>query len=366
MPKITAVETYCLSLPYRQAVSFKGGTEAAGQYVVLRLVCDDGTEGIAESNARADQQGEDAKGLAYNIQTFFKPRLVGADPTQHNFLLTQLNKTKFCRTEKALIDIALWDLRGKLANVPVWKLLGGGPVKPIPLTWIAHGDTTDAMIEQATHKALDSGYKGLKLKVWKRSEEDLRMVREVRKAVGDKMLIYVDANGTYTETEARTILGRMHDYNVALIEEPCDFIDARRSAAMARVLPVALLGDQTCTTLTEVANLVAIEAVGAVSVKLRRTGLTESLKIIALCEAYGLPVVIGTDSESRIGSQARFHLRAAIPSLAPWPTETHFFEKLADDAFTGEFLVAKGEAQPGDAPGFGAGLDMDKVKKYAL
>ena len=366
MPKIIDVETYCLSLPYRKAVSFKRTVETSGQYVALCLVLDDGTEGIAESNTRLDQNGEDAHTVAYRIQTFFKPRLLGADPTQHHRILAEIGKTKYCRTEKAMIDIALWDLRGKLAGMPVWKLLGGGPARKIPLTWIAHGDTTDAMIAEAKEKALETGYKGLKLKVWKRSEEDLRMVREVRCAVGEKHLIYVDANGSYTETEARSILGRMQDYNVALIEEPCDFLDARRSAAMARVLPVALLGDQTCQSLTEVANLVAIEAVGAVSVKLRRTGLTESLKIVALCEAFGLPVVIGTDSESRIGAQARFHLHSGVPSLAAWPAETHFFDKLADDAFAGEFLVADGEALPGDAPGFGAALDRAKLKKYAI
>lgn len=366
MPRIVDVETYCLNLPYRKAVHFKRAIETSGQYVVLCLLLDDGTEGVAEANTRPDQNGEDAHAVAYKIQTFFKPRLVGADPTEHNAILADIAKTKYCRTEKALIDIALWDLRGKIAGMPVWKLLGGGPVKKIPLTWIAHGDTTDAMIAEAIEKALEAGYKGLKLKVWKRSEEDLRMVREVRRAVGDKHLIYVDANGAYTETEARSILGRMHDYNVALIEEPCDFLDARRSAAMARVLPVALLGDQTCQSLTEVANLVAIEAVGAVSVKLRRTGFTESLKIIALCEAFGLPVLIGTDSESRIGAQARFHLYTGVPSLAAWPAETHFFDKLADDAFAGEFRVARGEALPGDAPGFGAALDRAKLKKYAI
>ena len=192
------------------------------------------------------------------------------------------------------------------------------------------------------------------------------MVREVRQAVGDGYLIYVDANGSYSETEARTILGRMHEYQVALIEEPCDFLDVRRATAMARALPVALLGDQTCESLTEVANQIAAEAVGAVSVKLRRTGFTESLKIIALCEAFGLPVLIGTDSESRIGAQARFHLHAGVPSLAGFPAETHFFEKLADDVFAGSFQLGRGEALPGEAPGFGASLDPAKLAKYAI
>ena len=73
MPKIVEVETHCLSLPYRNAVSFRGvKNETAGQYAVLRLRLDDGTEGIAESNTRPDQNGEDAHSVAYRIDTFFK------------------------------------------------------------------------------------------------------------------------------------------------------------------------------------------------------------------------------------------------------------------------------------------------------
>jgi L-Ala-D/L-Glu epimerase len=365
--KIVAVEPYCVRLPYRKAVSFRGTkNEAAGQYVILKIALDDGTEGFSESNTRPTQNGEDALTVAHRIDTFFKPRLLGLDALQHSEIWAELNRTKHCRTEKALIDVALWDLKGKILGQPVWRLLGGGPVKPIPLTWIAHGGTTDAMIEEARHKVRERGFKALKLKIWKRSEEDIRMVREIREAVGPSVPIYCDANGAYTETEARTILSRLQDFNVLFVEEPCQFVDIRRSAEMSRHLAPALLGDQTCESLAEVAHNLAIQAVGAVSVKLRRTGFTESLKIIALCEAYGIPAIIGTDSESRIGSQARFHLRAGVSYLDPWPIETHFFEKLADDPFAGTFLVDNGEALPGDKPGFGVALDWDKMREFAM
>jgi L-alanine-DL-glutamate epimerase-like enolase superfamily enzyme len=195
--------------------------------------------------------------------------------------------------------------------------------------------------------------------------EDIEMVAEVRKAL-PKAVIYVDGNGRYTESEARTILVHVQDYDVSFIEEPCDFSDIGRQAAMAAFLPVALLGDQCCESLAQVHGHIRASSVGAVSIKLRRTGLTESLKIIALCEAAGLPAVIGTDSESRIGALVRMHLRAAIPSLAPWPTETHFFDKLADDAFAGEFRFADGTITPTDAPGFGAALNRRKVDRYAF
>jgi L-alanine-DL-glutamate epimerase-like enolase superfamily enzyme len=205
----------------------------------------------------------------------------------------------------------------------------------------------------------------MKLKTWKRSMEDIEMVAEIRKLL-PKALIYVDGNGRYTESETRTILVHVKDYNVSFVEEPCKFTDIARQAAMAAFLPVALLGDQCCESLTQVHADIRAGSVGAVGVKLRRTGITETLKIIALCEAANLPVVISTDSESRIGALVRMHLRSAIPSLVPWPTETHFFDKLGDDTFAGEFNFVDGTITPTDAPGFGAALDRRKIERYAF
>jgi len=363
--KIAAVEALRLKLPYKKAIAFHSVTEASGQYVILRLALDDGSEGIAEAVCRAAHSGEDAASVAYQIETFFRPLLVGADPAGHLALLASIQKIKGCRAAKALIDIALWDLRGKIFGQPVWRLLGGAKPAPVPLTWIAHGNTREAQVAEAKRMAEERGYRGMKLKTWRRSLEDVRMVADVRAALPET-LIYVDGNGSYTETEARTILTKVADSGVAFIEEPCACVDPARQAALAAALPVALLGDQGCETLPAVNTLLRLNAVGAVSVKLRRTGLTESLKIIALCEAAGVPAVIGTDSESRIGALARAHLRAAIPSLAPWPIETHFFDKLGEDAFAGDFAFADGTITPNDTPGFGAAFDRRKLERYAF
>jgi L-Ala-D/L-Glu epimerase / N-acetyl-D-glutamate racemase len=363
--RIVRVEVYRINLPYRKAISFHSVTEAAGQYVILRLLLADGTEGIAEAVCRPAMSGEDAASLAYQLEAFFQPLLLGEDAFGHLALLAKLARVKGCRAAKALIDLALWDLRGKSLGQPVWRLLGGGPPAPVPLTWLAHGAEREAMVAETRLMAEQRGYRGMKLKTWRRSFEDIRMVAEVRQALPD-VLIYVDGNGSYTESEARTILIKVADHDVAFIEEPCKFVDNTRMAGLAAFLPIALLGDQSCESLAAVNALIRANAVGAVSVKLRRTGFTESLKIIALCEAAGIPVVIGTDSESRIGALARMHLRAAIPSLAPWPTETHFFDKLGDDVFAGEFHFADGTITPTDAPGFGATIDRRKLEHYVF
>jgi L-alanine-DL-glutamate epimerase-like enolase superfamily enzyme len=363
--KIASVEAFRLKLPYKKPITFASLTESSSEYVLLKIVSSDGAEGIAESVCRPGHSGENAVTVAYQLETFFKPLLLGADPLGHLPLLAKLEKVSNCRAAKALIDVALWDLRGKLLGQPVWRLLGGTTPKPVPLSWIAHGNTREAMVAEARRMAEERGYRGMKLKTWKRSMEDIEMVAEVRRAL-PKAVIYVDGNGTYTESETRTILVHVKDYDVSFMEEPCEFPDISRQAAMAAFLPVALLGDQCCEALAQVHAHIRANSVGAVSVKLRRTGLTESLKIIALCEAAGLPVVIGTDSESRIGALVRMHLRSAIPSLAPWPTETHFFDKLADDPFAGDFGFSEGTITPSHAPGFGATIDPAKLDRYAF
>ncbi len=72
------------------------------------------------------------------------------------------------------------------------------------------------------------------------------------------------------------------------------------------------------------------------------------------------------DSESRIGSLARIHLRASQPSMAPWPTETHFFQKLADDVFEGTFNFSNGAIAVPDTPGVGAAINWRKLKQYSV
>jgi L-alanine-DL-glutamate epimerase-like enolase superfamily enzyme len=364
--RIARIEAFKLRLPYKGEIAFKSLKQSVGEYVLLRLTLDDGRMGHAETICRPEQAGEDATSIAYELEHFFAPLLKGADPLAHLGVLHRLDKIRACTTSKCLIDIAMWDLRGQILGRPVWHLLGAERPKPVPLTWIAHGNTVEAQIAEARKMHETRGYRGMKLKTWRRSAEDLRMVEGVRKAVGDDVTIYVDANGAYSETEARTIFPRMADFAVCFVEEPSDFQDPARQAAMAAALPIAMLGDQCCETLAEVNLHLRLQSVGGVSVKMRRTGMTQSLKVITLCEAAGIPALIGTDSESRLAAMPRIHLRTAIPHLDGLPTETHFFDKLGDDVFRGSFRFEDGTLTASEEPGFGVHVDDERLRKYAF
>jgi L-alanine-DL-glutamate epimerase-like enolase superfamily enzyme len=364
--RIKDVVVHGYRLPYRNVVNFRSVTQDRGEFALLRIIADNGQEGIAEAVCRPEQHGENPAMLAATIDSLFKPRLIGLDPLAHQAAHAAMNKVKFCRSAKSLIDVALWDLKGKILGQPVWRLLGVERPKPVPLTWLVHGNSREAMVAEAVRQRDERGYNSMKVKTWKRSLEDVATVADTRKALGDSAFLYVDGNGSYTEGEARSILARVADYNVTFIEEPCKFSDPVRQAAFAAHMPLPILGDQCLQSLEEVQLHMRLGAVGAVNIKLRRTGFTQSLKIAAVAEAAGLPVIVGTDSESRIGALARIHFRAALPWLAPYPAETHFFDKLADDPFRGDFPFKDGTVTPPDAPGFGAAFDPQKLETLRI
>ena len=356
------MELHALNLPYRSKVQFRSSQGASGAYTLLRLTTRDGAQGIAEVTGIPNVTASDPAALADQFDRFFRTILAGADPLDRERLDSAIDNVEGASIAKALIDTALWDLKGKILGQPVWRLLGGAQPKPVPVTAILFGDTPEAMLADA-EQTVERGIRALKVKLWRHSIDDINLVRDIRKAVGDDVLIYADANHSYTETEARTLLPKLVEYNVVLIEDPCK-LPAEQLAELSRVLPIAILGEIPIDSLAAAQRYIRLQAIGALSVHVRRTGLTETLKIIGLCEEAGLPAIVGTDLESGLGALARVHLRAAVPSLEPWPSEIQFFERLADDVLLEPLDVIEGAIAVPDRPGFGASIDETKLQRY--
>jgi L-Ala-D/L-Glu epimerase len=363
--KIARLETFCLRLPYKKPISFKSVRETSGEFLILCITLDDGTEGLAEAICRPAVWGEDARTLEQMIQHDFASTLLDIDPFAQVLIEKCMMDISGCRAAKALIDIALWDLRGKLVGQPVWRLLGAAKPRPVPLTWIAHGDTSEAMIDEAVRRT-DEGFLGVKLKTWRRSLEDVRMVEQARGLLGASRPIYVDANSSYSSTETRVVLSQVQEFKVCFIEDPCSFETLAQQAEMAEFLSIPLLCDRGGLELETVDGLLRARAAGGITLHLRQSGLTSALEIIRHCAEAGVYTVIGTDSESRLGALARMHLHAATPHLHAWPAETHFFEKLADDVFSGAFDMSDGRVHLDDTPGFGASIDRTKLEMYHI
>jgi L-alanine-DL-glutamate epimerase-like enolase superfamily enzyme len=359
---IQRVETFALNLPYRSTVQFRSSTGASGAFGLLRLTTRDGAQGIAEVTGIPNVPDSEPTLMGQQIERLFRPLLEGADPLDHQRLLVTIDKIRGNPIAKGLIDVALWDLRGKLLGQPVWRLLGGGPVSTVPVTAILFGDTPAATIADA-ERAAARGIRALKIKLWRHSIDDINLVRNIRLAVGDDVLLCADANYSYSETEARTLLPKLAEYQLAWIEDPCR-ISAERLALLSRTLPFAVLGEIPIDSLSAAYRYIHLNAIGAVSVHVRKMGLTESLKVAALAEAADVPAIVSTGLEAGTGALARVHLRAAIPSLDPWPSEIQFFEHLADDVLAEPLEIVDGAIEVPNRPGFGATIDERKLQRY--
>jgi L-alanine-DL-glutamate epimerase-like enolase superfamily enzyme len=366
--KIERVEAFCLRIPYTVEVRYASASDTSGVFVLLRLTTKDGVVGIAECCSRAEQSsGDDIKTVAYQIETHFKPMLLGMDPLAHDEILHKMNKIKKCRFAKALIDNALWDIKGKTLGQPVWRLLGGSAPKPVPISSIVFGYTSVKEMACDAAKAVeDQGMRGFKIKTWKRSMEDVEVVKEIRKAVGPDVFLYADANRVYTEGEARRVFPHFADHDIKMIEDPCKFVSMNDMTRVAEALPIPILADGWFETPVDVYNLARIGAIGAVSVKINKTGMTQALQLINFCDMAGLQVVIGTNTESRIGTLPMIHVWSAFRALQSIPSETGFYRHLADDAFDGELVYKNGTIKVPDAPGFGGKIDEKKLAKYRV
>lgn len=361
---IARVELYALDLPFRSEVQFRSSQRASGTYSLLRLTTRDGAHGIAEMTGIPNVSESDPTLLAAQFDRFLRPLLEGADPLDHHALLGAVGKIRGASLAKAMIDVALWDLKGKLLGQPVWRLLGGAPPKPVPVTAILFGDTPAAMLADA-ERMVARGIRALKIKLWRHSIDDVNLVRDIRRAVGDDVLLYADANHSYSESEARTLLPKMAEYNLAMIEDPCA-VNAERLALLSATLPIAVLGEIPIDSLSTAYRYIQLNAIGALSLQMRRTGVTDTLKLIALAEAAGIPAVIGTNLETRIGALARLSLRAAVPALEPWPSEIQFFERLADDALAEPLEIIDGAITVPSGAGFGGSIEETKLQRFRL
>ena len=359
---VEEVELHVLNLPYRSKVQFRSSQGASGVYTMLRLTTRAGAQGIAEVTGIPNVAGSAPVTLADQFDRFFRPLLTGADPLERGPLDDALANVPGAAIAKALIDTALWDLKGKLLGQPVWRLLGGAAPKPVPVTAILFGDTPEAMLADA-EQAVGRGIRALKVKLWRHSIDDVHLVRDIRAAVGDDILIYADANNSYSEAEARALLPKLVEYGVVWIEDPCK-LSAEELAHLNAALPIPILGEIPIQSLAAARRHVELRAAGALSVHMRRTGVTETLHIVALCADAGLPAIVGTDLESGLGALARVHVRAAIPAFEPWPSEIQFFERLAGDVLTEPPAVVDGAIAVPEGPGFGATIDEAKLQRY--
>lgn len=372
--KITRVEAFAVTVPTSiEIIGLKLDLTQGG--VVVEVETDDGTVGHGFTAISQPPVIEAA------INKVAAPRLVGDDPLlveriwqKLYWLLTPRGQSGHGAHAIAAIDVALWDIKGKAAGQPVWKLLGGARNQvPTYVTfgldlydrdqlaeaakwWVANGNTRLKMVVgRGPHTARDADKPMREYIV-----EDARRVRAVRDAVGDEVELFLDANCTLDQHLAVELACKVADCGITFFEEPIAQNDVRLMADMRRRQPIPLACGQNEGLASRFRDMLVADAVDFPQPNAVITGgFTLSAKIAGMAAAFNKPIANG-------GAWTHFnaHLQAGVAN-GTWVEWHHTSLEMCRKLYRPFIEQTDGMMTLPDTPGLGFSFDMDAVREYA-
>jgi len=251
------------------------------------------------------------------------------------------------------IDIAVWDLRARRAGEPLFRFIGAHQDS---VAVYGSGRATHAMavadLVAGAAAYVEEGYRAVKLRVGVRPPaEDIARVRAVREAMGQELMIMVDANERLDLPGALWLGSRLHEQGVLWFEEPLAACDVDGHAQLARQLPVAIAAGEHLQGRAEFAAYVHRRAASVLMPDAPLVGgVSEWLRIAAIAEAANLTV------SPHFLPELHIHLAAATVNCT-WVE--HF--PLIDDVLCGTLRPTDGHMRPSDAPGHGMVWDQERI-----
>jgi L-alanine-DL-glutamate epimerase-like enolase superfamily enzyme len=328
--KLTArIETLRLAQTF--VISRESQDEAEVVQVELRH---DGVSGFGEA-APIERYDESASSALAWLEALDG---LGDDPWALDEIQSRLPPGE--QAARAAVDAGLYDLQGKLAGLPVHRLLGlrrDGP----PTSWTVWLGDPDDMARRA-EAAAGRGFKRLKLKLGGRDGLDLQRVQSVRAATD--LPLQVDVNEYWSLEEALELLPQM---DIAYCEQPLPAGDPG-GPELKRRSPVPIYVDEDCHTLADVAG--CAERAHGINIKLAKSGgIREAVRMVHAARALGLGVMLGCMVESGLGIAAGAHIASLMDHV-----DLDGNLLIADDPWPGVEL-ADGVQRPSGRPGLGVG-----------
>ncbi len=363
--KITDVEGMLISIPLRKPTSMSNKTVTAREYVVTRVRTDEGITGSAYTLGGAI--------VLSGINDLLKPLVLGSDPFDTERLWDKMFKTTLTVGRKgaviralSTIDIALWDIKGKALNTPLYKLLGGYTDRvPVYASggYYRQGESFQQMADEMAG-VVERGFKAIKIKVGALSfQQEVERIETLRRTLGDEIQIAVDANCAWNETNyARKIMRAFEEYDIAWFEEPVMPDNYRGSAELAAAFetPIAT-GEQECTR-WGFRDLIDHRAADILQPDVAVVGgVTEWMKVAALASAYDLPV------SSHYFHDVHVHLMAAAPNALRAEYFLRDLDIMVFDEVVQEPLRPENGYLPApQRPGLGMELNEEALARYRI
>ncbi|WP_226781349.1 mandelate racemase/muconate lactonizing enzyme family protein [Oceaniglobus trochenteri] len=355
MAKIEHVEISLVNLPPKVLREDATQTFELQETPIVTITDSDGAQGTGYSYTI----GTGGHSVVALLEKTLAPALIGRDPARitglwHD-LLRRTNATSvgaITSLALAAIDTALWDLACRKANLPLWKAAGGArdhiPVYSTEGGWL--NLETSQLVEDAVEKKRQ-GFRGCKIKIGRPLHEDAARLAAMRQAVGDDFEIMVDANQSFSLSEALRRTSVLEDHGVGWFEEPLRADNVHAHATLARSTRVPVAVGESMYSLSQFNEYLAADAASIIQVDVARIGgITPWLKVAALAEAHGVTVC------PHFLMELHLSLVCAIPN-AQWLEHIPQLDLIT----TGEVAIVDGIARPPETPGIGIDWNPEAI-----
>jgi L-alanine-DL-glutamate epimerase-like enolase superfamily enzyme len=349
--KITRIEGWSVTMELAEPYTIAYEKVESAINIFLRIESSSGMVGYGCAAPDEHVTGETPESVLTALDDIVAPSIKGSDPLRPLMLLERLKPLLRSHSSVlAAVDMALFDILGKVCNLPLWRLLGGfrNRIK----TSVTIGILPERETVERARELVARGFKCLKLKGGIDVASDISKVLQVREAVGRDIELRFDANQGFSVQDSLVFVEKTGKARLELLEQPTPKgrPDMLRQVSTTAAIPV--MADESLTCLRDAFRIARGGLADMVNVKLMKVGgISEALQINAVARAAGLEVMVGCLDEAALAISAGLHFALARPNVVYADLDGHM--GLLGDPSAGVVRLQNGNLFPNNEPGLG-------------
>lgn len=351
--KIKEIKIGKVSIPLKKPFKTALRQVNSAEDIIIKVITDTGEIGFGNAPPTAVITGDSQDSIIAAIRDTIGPKLIGMELGNLEGIMNRIDASMLHNSSaKAALDIAVYDLFGKLYGIPVYKLFGGY-CNQMETDLTISVNQPDEMVRDSL-EAVAEGYNALKIKVGTDAALDLERVKAIRAAVGNSVKIRLDANQGWNPKEAVRTIRKFEDQglDVELIEQPVKAHDLPGLKYVTDHVETDIMADEAAFGTYEVFRLLSMQACDLINIKLMKAGgLHNAIKIAHMAETVGIQCMMGCMLESKVGITAAAHLAAGKRIITKADLDAAVL--LAEDPVVGGVRFDRNQLIIPDSPGFG-------------